>query len=288
MSLRVKNMLADEQSHAVPGLPPSFKDLFSENAKNGADAPVTGLFLCSGDVGTAEICAGAGFDYLLIDGEHSPLSLASIQNQLRTIAAYPTLPLVRVPSNDEVLIKQYLDLGAQSLLVPMVDTADDARAAVAAVQYPGAGVRGVGSALARSARWNRVPDYLEKARDSISLVVQIESASGVANVEQILAVSGVDALFIGPSDLAASMGFLGQQNHPEVVEAVHRVIATAKSHGKIVGVNAFVHEQAQQYLQAGVDFVNVGADVALLARASENLAQSWQRSAEDLSVKNSY
>lgn len=281
-------MLTDEANHPVPGLPPSFKDLFSPAAQQNSDAPVTGLFVCSGDAGVAEICAGAGFDYLLIDGEHAPLSLQNIQNQLRTVAAYPTLALVRVPSNHEVTIKQYLDLGAQSLLVPMVDTADDARVAAAAVEYPGSGVRGVGSALARSARWNRVPQYLANARASISLVVQIESAEGVKNVDEILAVEGVDALFIGPSDLAASMGYLGQQNHEEVVSAVLEAIKKANERGKIVGVNAFDQERAQEYLLAGADFINIGADVALLARATENLAQSWRRDQGGQQITSSY
>lgn len=287
MSLRVKNLLHDEESWAVPGAQPSFRDLFSERAQAGADAPVTGLFVCSGDAGVAEICAGAGYDYLLIDGEHSPLTLESIQAQLRAIAAYPSLAMVRVPSNDAVLIKQYLDLGAQSLLVPMVDTAQDARDAAAAVSYPPQGVRGVGSALARSARWNRIPNYLAKARETISLIVQIESATAVENAAEIVAVDGIDGLFIGPSDLAASMGYLGQQSHPEVVAAVKKTIEVANAAGVVVGVNAFDQKQAREYLEAGADFVNVGADVALLARSAESLASSWQK-AQDAGIQQSY
>lgn len=287
MSLRVKNLLRDEELWAVPGAQPSFRDLFSERAVAGADAPVTGLFLCSGDAGVAEICAGAGYDYLLIDGEHSPLSLESIQSQLRAIAAYPTLAMVRVPFNDAVLIKQYLDIGAQSLLVPMADTVQDARDAVAAVAYPPEGVRGVGSALARSARWNRIPDYLAKARETISLVVQIESATAVENAAEIAAVHGIDGLFIGPSDLAASMGYLGQQSHPDVVAAVQKTIEVANAAGVIVGVNAFDQTQAREYLALGVDFVNVGADVSLLARSAEDLASSWKNT-QDTGIQQSY
>lgn len=254
---------------------PSLKDLFTERARAERNRPVTGMFVSSGDTGIAEICAGAGLDYLLIDGEHSPLSLESIQAQLRAIAAYPTLSVVRVPENDARLIKQYLDLGAQSLIVPMVDTADDARAAARAVDYPPNGVRGLGSALARSARWNRIPDYLTTARDTITLLVQIESATAVKNAAEIINADGVDGIFIGPSDLSASMGLIGQQGHPHVVAAAKHVISLAREAGKLVGVNAFAQDQARDYLEAGADFVNVAADVALLARATEQLAQTW-------------
>ncbi|MGG5751057.1 HpcH/HpaI aldolase family protein [Zafaria sp. Z1313] len=247
--------------------PASFKDLFADRTR-----PVAGMFVCSGDAGIAEICAGSGLDYLLIDAEHGAMNLESVLAQLRAVAAYPCAAVVRVPDNDAVLIKQFLDLGAQSILVPMVHTADQARAAVAAVRYPPAGIRGVGSALARSARWNRVPGYLDRAGEFISLIVQIESAEAVANASGIAAVDGVDAVFIGPSDLAASMGVLGQQDHPDVVDAVLRTIEAVKAAGKIVGVNAFVEAHARRYLDVGADFVNVGADVALLARGTEALA----------------
>ncbi|MGO1181452.1 MAG: HpcH/HpaI aldolase family protein [Micrococcaceae bacterium] len=254
---------------------PSLKDLFTPQARAARNRPVAGMFVSSGDSNAAEICAGAGFDYLLIDGEHSPLSLESIQAQLRTIAAYPTLSVVRVPENDARLIKQYLDLGAQSLIVPMVDTPEDALAAARAVDYPPNGVRGLGSALARSARWNRIPDYLTTARDTLTLLVQIESATAVQNAAEIIGTDGVDGVFIGPSDLSASMGLIGQQNHPDVVAAAKTAIRLAKEAGKIVGVNAFADAQARDYLDAGADFVNVAADVALLARATEQLAQTW-------------
>ncbi|MCT2089295.1 HpcH/HpaI aldolase/citrate lyase family protein [Micrococcus terreus] len=233
------------------------------------------MFLSSGDVTAAEICAGAGLDYLLIDGEHAPLSLEGILAQLRVIAGTGTLSLVRVPALDEVIIKQVLDLGAQNVLVPMVHTAQDAEAAVRAMHYPPKGVRGVGSALARSGRWNRTSGYLQDAGEQVTLFVQIESAAGVENAAAIAAVDGVDGIFIGPSDLSATMGLIGQQAHPDVVAAVKKVIAEVKAAGKIVGVNAFVQAHAQEYVEAGADFVNVGADVALLARGSEALADTW-------------
>lgn len=251
-------------------LPPTFRARLA-----GASRPLAGMWVCSGSPTIAEICAGSGLDWLLIDGEHAPLSLESIQRQLQAIAAYPITPVVRVPANDRMLIKQYLDLGAQNLLVPMVDDAEQAAAAAAAAQYPPAGVRGVGSALSRAARWNRVDDYLQRAAEHVSVTVQIESATAVENVEEIAAVEGVDALFVGPSDLAASMGLLGDQTHPDVVAGVQRAIEAGHAAGKPVGVNAFAPATARAYIDAGVDFLLVQADVSLLARASEALAAEW-------------
>lgn len=193
-------------------------------------------------------------------------------SQLQAVAGYPVTPLVRVPIGDVVTIKQVLDLGAQNLLVPMVSSAADAEAVVAAVRYPPRGSRGVGSALARSARWNRVDDYLQNADDHVSLFVQIETAAGVEAAAEIAAVDGVDGVFVGPSDLAASMGVLGRQTHPEVVAAVRRAFDAVRAAGKPVGVNAFDPAAADAYLEAGASFVLVGADVALLARGSEALA----------------
>lgn len=255
---------------------PLVRDLFTPEARAARGGrPAAGMFLSSGDCTAAEICAGAGLDYLLIDAEHAPLSLESVQAQLRTIAGYRVPVMTRVPALDVVTIKQVLDLGAQTLLVPMVDDAEQAAEAVRAVRYPPAGVRGVGSALARSGRWNRIEGYLPHAQDHVSLFVQIETAAGVANAREIAAVDGLDGVFVGPSDLAASMGLLGQQAHPDVVAAVESVIAAAKDAGTVVGVNAFVRAQAEAYVAAGADFVNVGADVALLARAAEALADTW-------------
>ncbi len=248
-------------------LDPSFRAVLS-----GADRGLVGMWVCSGSPLLAEVAAGSGLDWLLIDMEHSANTLESVLVQLQAVAAYPITPLVRVPSNDIVSIKQVLDLGAQNLIVPMVSSAEEARAAVAATRYPPAGVRGVGSALSRSARWNRVDGYLRDADAHISLTVQIETAAGVEAAAEIAAVDGVDAVFVGPSDLSASLGLLGQQTHPEVVAAVETVFAAVRAAGTPVGVNAFDPAAADAYLAAGADFVAVGADVALLARASEALA----------------
>jgi 4-hydroxy-2-oxoheptanedioate aldolase len=230
------------------------------------------MWVCTGDPLVAEICAGGGLDWLLIDMEHGPSGLESVLAQLQAVAAYPVSPVVRVPSNDAVVIKQVLDLGAQNLFVPMVSSADEARRAVAAVRYPPRGRRGVGSALARSARWNRVDGYLEHADEHVSLFVQVETVQGVEAAGEIAAVDGVDGVFVGPSDLAASMGLLGQQTHPDVTAAVLRAFDAVRGEGVPVGVNAFDPAVADAYLAAGASFVLVGADVALLARGSEALA----------------
>ena len=240
-----------------------------------ADRALAGIWVCSGSALVAEICAGSGLDWTLIDMEHAPNSLESVTAQLHAVAAYPITPMVRVPINDWVIIKQVLDTGAQNILVPMVSTAQQAREAVEAMHYPPRGRRGVGSALARSGRWNRVEGYLQNASEHVSLFVQIETATGVDNAAEIAAVEGVDGLFVGPSDLAASMGLLGQQSHPDVVAAVHATFEVGLAAGKAVGVNAFDPDAAKGYIEAGASFVLVGADVALLARGSEALADDF-------------
>ena len=244
-------------------------------ALDAASRPLAGMWVCSGSPLVAEICAGSGLDWVLIDMEHSPNGLESVLGQLQAVAAYPVTPVVRVPIGDIVTVKQVLDLGAQNLLVPMVSSPDEARAIVDAVRYPPRGRRGVGSALARSARWNRVEDYLANADDHVSLFVQIETSEGVDAAAAIAAVDGVDGVFVGPSDLAASMGLLGQQTHPEVTAAALRAFDGVRSAGKPVGVNAFDPTVARSYMDAGASFVLVGADVALLARGSEALAAAF-------------
>lgn len=262
---------------------PTFRDVL-----DAAHRPQIGMWVCSSSPLVAEICAGSGLDWLLIDTEHSPNGLESTLSQLQAVSGYPITPLVRAPVGDRVIIKQLLDLGVQNLLIPMVDTAEQAREMVAAVRYPPLGVRGVGSALARASCWNRIENYLETANTTISLFVQIETTTAVANITEIAAVDGVDGLFVGPSDLAASMGLLGQQDHPDVVAAVEASIRLVRDLGKPVGVNAFAEATARRYLDAGATFVLVGADVAILARASEQLAATYIASNGKTSNKTSY
>ncbi|MFE7844026.1 HpcH/HpaI aldolase/citrate lyase family protein [Microbacterium sp. NPDC057407] len=257
-------------------LSPTFRDALAE-----ADRPLAGMWVCSGSPLVAEICAGSGLDWVLIDMEHSPNGLESVLAQLQAVAAYPVTPMVRVPIGDVVTLKQVLDLGAQNILVPMVSSADEARAVVEAVRYPPRGRRGVGSALARSGRWNRVDQYLETADDHVSLFVQVETVEAVEAAADIAAVDGVDGVFVGPSDLAASMGLLGRQTHPDVTSAVRRAFEAVRGAGKPVGVNAFDPDVARSYLDAGAAFVLVGADVALLARGSERLAADFVSTGHD-------
>lgn len=249
---------------------PSFRDRLAAE-----DRPLVGAWICSGSPVAAEIVAGSGLDWTLIDAEHSPIGLESILALLQAVAPYPITPVVRVPSGDATLIKQVLDVGAQNLLVPMVNSAQDAAAAVAATRYPPRGIRGVGSALARAGQFNRIEDYLQRAHEITSLSVQIETDAAVQNARAIAEVEGVDAVFIGPSDLAASMGLLGQQEHPDVVAAVEHTIAEVRAAGKPVGVNAFNPATARRYLGAGASFALVAADVSILARATEKLAADW-------------
>ncbi|MCS3426985.1 HpcH/HpaI aldolase family protein [Leucobacter aridicollis] len=251
-------------------LPPTLRDRLAES-----DRALIGLWATAGSAVNAEIVAGSGCDWVLLDAEHSPNGLESLLAQLHAMAPYPATVVVRPPYGDTVTIKQFLDLGAQNLLIPMVDSAEHAEEVVRATRYAPEGTRGVGSALARSARWNRVENYLARANDLVSVTVQIESVAAVSDVQRIVAVDGVDAVFIGPADLAASMGLLGQQSHPAVVDAVLHVISAARAAGKPVGVNAFMPEQAERYIEAGANFVAVGADVAILARATEALVDQF-------------
>jgi 4-hydroxy-2-oxoheptanedioate aldolase len=237
------------------------------------------MWLASGSGYVTEICAGSGIDWLLLDQEHAPNDLRTTLEQLQVLAGYPDVDvLVRPPSADPVFVKQLLDIGAQNLIVPMIDSPAEAAAAVAATRYPPEGVRGVGSALARASRWNRISDYLVTADATASLTVQVETVAGLAQLGEIADVDGVDAVFIGPADLAASMGKLGQPESPEVVSTIEDALATIVQHGKSAGVNAFNESVARRYLRAGASFVLVGADVTLLARGAERLAATYRQS----------
>jgi 4-hydroxy-2-oxoheptanedioate aldolase len=239
---------------------------------SAATGPVTGMWVASGSPVVAEICAGSGVDWLLIDSEHAPNDPGSILPQLQAVAPYPVTPVVRPPAGEPVIIKQLLDLGVEVLLIPMVESAAQARALVAATRYPPDGIRGVGSALARASRWNRVSGYLANATQTVSLLVQVESRAGLSAISEIAVVDGVDGVFLGPADLAAALGHLGQQDHPEVTGAVEAAIKAVTAAGKPAGVNAFPRELADRYLEAGARFILVGADVTLLAAGSEQLA----------------
>lgn len=238
-----------------------------------------GLWLGLADAYTAEICAGAGFDWLLIDGEHAPNDLRSILRQAQAIAGYPaTHAIARVPVGHgnvgTALIKQYLDLGIQTLLVPMVDTPEQAADIARACKYPPQGVRGM--AGARASRWGRYTDYAKAANDQVCLLVQVESVAGVRNLDAILATEGVDGVFIGPADLSAAMGYVGNLVHPEVQatidDCIRRIVAT----GKAAGILTQDETLARHYLALGATFVAVGLDIQLLARGASQLAAKFK------------
>lgn len=241
-----------------------------------AQQPQIGLWIGMPDAYSAEICAGAGFDWLLLDGEHAPSSLQSMLAQLQTVAAYPVAPVVRPAWNDPVEIKRLLDVGAQTLLIPMIQSGAEAAAAVAAVRYPPQGIRGVGNALARASRWSRIPDYVERANAEICVLVQVETPAGIAALDDILAVEGVDGVFIGPADLSASMGFRNEPNHPEVRRVIDDALVRIRRAGKAPGVLYANADLARHCLALGALFVAVGVDAVVLARATETLAASFK------------
>lgn len=233
--------------------------------------PQVGLWLALGDPYTAELCATAGFDWLLIDGEHSPNDVRSILAQLQAVAPYRGHPIVRAVVGDVALIKQLLDIGAQTLLVPMVDTAGQARQLVAATRYPPEGIRGDGSAIARVSRWGLLPDYVERANDEVCLLVQAETKLALENLEAICAVEGVDGVFVGPADLAASLGHRNNPGHPDVQAAIDGALRRIIGSGKAAGILSSDPAQAKRYFDMGCTFVAAGVDARLLAVATRNL-----------------
>lgn len=247
-----------------------------------------GLWLGLASPYSAELLAGAGFDWLLIDGEHAPNELNDVLRQLQAIAPYPSHPVVRAASNDPVRIKQLLDIGAQTLMLPMVQNADEAARAVAATRYPPRGVRGVGSALARASRWNRVPDYLTRADSEICVLVQVETRQALAALDAIAATDGVDGVFIGPADLAADMGHPGRPDHPEVRAAMDEAIHRIQRQGKAAGILMADEAEARRLLELGTRFVAVGVDTTLLARRAEALAAAFRPAAAAPPAGSSY
>jgi 4-hydroxy-2-oxoheptanedioate aldolase len=235
-----------------------------------------GLWLGLADAYCAELAANAGFDWLLIDGEHAPNDLRTLLGQLQAIAPYPGQPVIRPVIGDTALIKQLLDIGAQTLLVPMVESAAQASELVRAMHYPPHGVRGVGSALARASRWNSIASYLDHADEQMCLLVQIESCEGLANLDAIAAVEGVDGVFIGPADLSASMGHRGNPGHPQVQAAIEDAIARIRQAGKAAGILSADEKLARRYIELGAAFVAVGVDTTVLMRGLQTLAATFK------------
>lgn len=235
-----------------------------------------GLWTALSSPWSTEILAGSGYDWMLLDMEHSPNDLRSMLGQLQAMAAYPTEPIVRLNGFTKEEVKLYLDLGVRSLLLPNVDTAEQARAIVQATRYPPRGVRGV-SGLHRGNRWGREPGYHARADEELCLVVQVESPQAVANAAEIAAVEGIDALFVGPNDLAASMGQLMNPGHEAVQAAIAQVQRTLAAAGKAGGILARNAEEAKAYVERGYCMVGLGTDQGLLSRASDELAAGFRR-----------
>jgi 4-hydroxy-2-oxoheptanedioate aldolase len=224
---------------------------------------------------TIEVVGGSGFDWLLLDTEHSPNDVPIVLSQLHAMAGSSASAVVRPAWNDAVLFKRFLDIGVQSFVVPWVQNADEARRAVAATRYPPEGVRGVAVTI-RANRYGRVKDYLARVHDELCIIVQLETRVALGNLEAIAAVDGVDGLFIGPSDLAADMGHLGNNAHPEVRAAIEDAIERIRRAGRFAGILAPVEADARHWLERGALFVGVGSDVGVLARQSEALAARFR------------
>ena len=238
--------------------------------------PLIGLWQALANPYTAEICAGAGFDWLLFDGEHAPNTLQTLLAQLQAISNYPVAPVARVPVDEAAIIKQYLDIGFQTLLVPMVESGAQAERIVAATRFPPLGMRGVASATSRASGFGVDKSYLATAHERIFTIVQIESQAGLDAIEDIASVPGVDALFIGPADLAGSLGYLGNPGHPDVQQAISKGLSRIKSLGKPAGLFAISPDDAQRRIGEGVNFLSVGTDIGLLANGAHNLRQLFE------------
>lgn len=237
--------------------------------------PQLGLWTNLGTGTVAELLAGAGFDWLLIDTEHAPNELPMVVEQLRAMVGGTASAVVRPAWNDPVLIKRLLDVGVQSFLVPFVQDAEEARRAVAATRYPPDGIRGVAVAH-RANRYGRVADYFRRAPEELCVLAQIETRAALERLETIAAVDGVDGLFIGPSDLAAGLGHLGDNRHPEVQAVFAEACRRCRAAGKPIGILAPVEEDARRFLEMGFGLVALGSDIGLLRRAAEDLRARFQ------------
>src|SRR5499427_9793204 len=226
-----------------------------------------------------ELVAGSGFDWILLDTEHSPNDLESVLQQLQATAPYPTHPVVRVPWNDMVTIKRFLDIGSQSLLIPYVQNKQEALNAVSYTRYPVDGLRGMGGTT-RATRFGRAKDYARRAHEELCVLVQIETRTALDNLEEIASVDRVDGVFIGPADLHASLGYAGATAHPKVKPLIDDAIRRIRKCGKAPGILTGVEADARHWLGLGCQFVAVGADVSILARETEKLAAKFKNESQ--------
>jgi 4-hydroxy-2-oxoheptanedioate aldolase len=240
-----------------------------------AGTPQIGLWSTLSSNITVELVAASGYDWILLDMEHSPNDLESLVTQLQAAEPYPTHAVVRVPWNDMVMLKRVLDVGAQSVLVPMIDTAEQARAAVSYMRYPPRGVRGVGGTT-RATRYGRIPGYPHKAEGELCILLQVETEQALDNIEAIAAVDGVDGIFIGPADLHASFGFVGERHHPAVWARIEDAVRRIRAAGKAPGFLTPAEEDSHRILELGGLFVAVGSDAGLLAKSADALLSRFR------------
>ncbi|MCO6188495.1 4-hydroxy-2-oxoheptanedioate aldolase [Rhizobium sp. L1K21] len=252
---------------------PAPKNTFKKALKEGRAQ--IGFWQALTSPATVEISANVGYDWLLLDAEHAPNDLPLLISQLRAMNGSHSHPIIRPPIGETWIVKQLLDIGAQTLLIPMVESAEMAQAMVKAMRYPPEGVRGVGAALARASRYNSIPDYLQTANDEVCLLLQIESRVGLAALDAIASTEGVDGVFIGPADLAADMGHLGKPGHPEVQAAVEDALKRIQGHGKAAGILIGDLGLARRYVELGATFVGIGNDVTLFANATRKLLDDF-------------
>jgi len=247
--------------------------------------PLIGLWSMLNSATAVEVVSGSGYDWVLLYGEHSPLELKDAIEQLRVLAGGTTLPIVRLPHNDPILFKRFLDVGMTTVMVPQVQSAAEAKAAVNAMHYPPMGSRGI-AVMHRASRYGRVPNYLATASESLCLIVQIETPAALDRLEEIASVPGVDAVFFGPGDLSANLGLIGQADHPKVQEAIAKGLERAQRLGVPAGVLAPNPAAGQRYLELGFAFVSVGNDLAMLVQAADANAARFRELAS--TCKNRY
>ncbi|MEM9585191.1 MAG: HpcH/HpaI aldolase/citrate lyase family protein [Pseudomonadota bacterium] len=250
------------------------KNPFKQALKQGKRQ--IGCWMSFAEPVTAEIMGTAGFDWLVIDGEHSPNDIRSIRDQLVALAHSPSHPVVRVPVGETWLIKMVLDAGVQTILVPIVESAEQARELVRACRYPPDGLRGVGATATRATLYGSVGDYIQTADQEICLLIQVENRAGIEALDDILKVEGVDGVFIGPADLSTDMGFQGDSAAPEVRAVIADALARIRAAGKAPGILGTNDAARQTYMEMGAQFLAVGIDVMLLVQAARSLAAEWK------------
>ena len=240
-----------------------------------AGNPQFGLWLGIPDSSVAEMIAGAGFDWLVVDHEHGAFELRDVITHLQAMAPYDVAPIVRPVDDNPALLKKLCDIGAQSFIVPMIDTAEQAADVAAAVKYPPEGRRGLGTSMARAARWNTITDYVERANDEMCVIVQAETVTAMENLEGIASTDGIDGVFIGPSDLSASMGYINDASHPDVVDVVSNGLQVIRAAGKHAGLLCLDESKVSHFIDCGANFIGIGVDTLLIGNSARNLAAKF-------------